>query len=287
MPQVHRFALFVVVAVLVWIPAGPAAQYSYQAPSDIDPLHRPFDQMLDSWVRDGMVYYGAVRAERGRLDRYVASLNVSPSAYESWSQEQKMAFWLNAYNAFVLQTVAVHYPVRGKSKEYPANSIRQIPGAFDGTKHRAAGRSVTLDEIEKTILPEFREPRLYLALGRGAVGSGRLRSEAYSGLALPKQLDAVAADFLRHREMVMVDRTANTISLTPIVSWREAEFVAKYDTSDNGPFAQRSPIERAMLAFITPHLLPLEKEFLRENQFRVIFHDFDWRLNDLTGGRID
>jgi hypothetical protein len=42
-----------------------------------------------------------------------------------------------------------------------------------------------------------------------------------------------------------------------------------------------------MIAFITPHLLPLEKEFLRENQFRVTFHDFDWRLNDLTGGRID
>ena len=101
------------------------------------------------------------------------------------------------------------------------------------------------------------------------------------------RLYAVAADFLRHREMVNIDRDANTISLTPIVSWREAEFVAKYDTGESGPFAQRSPIERAMLAFITPHLLPLEKELLRANQFRVTFHDFDWRLNDLTGGRID
>ena len=54
--------------------------------------------------------------------------------YAGWSREQQMAFWLNAYNAFVLQTVIDHYPVRGKSAEYPAGSIRQIPGAFDKTQ---------------------------------------------------------------------------------------------------------------------------------------------------------
>lgn len=284
---VRSFVVLILSLVVIGSVEHSEAQHSYQPPSGLDPLHRPFDQMLDSWVRDGMVYYGAVRSERGRLDRYVASLNVPSATYDGWTREQKMAFWLNAYNAFVLQTVGHHYPIRGKSKGYPPNSIRQIPGAFDKTPHRAAGRSVTLDEIEKTILPEFKEPRLYLALGRGAVGSGRLRSEAYSGADLSRQLDAVGVDFLRHREMVTIDRAANTISLTPIVSWRESEFVAKYDTAQDGPFAQRSPIERAMLAFITPHLLPLEKEFLRENQFRVTFHDFDWRLNDLTGGRID
>ena len=285
-PLVFVVAAFIL-ATGVGVVTDTAAQHSYQPPTGLDALHRPFDQMLDGWVRDGMVYYGAVRAERGRLDRYVASLNVPAATYEGWPQEQKVAFWLNAYNAFVLQTVGNHYPIRGKSKEYPANSIRQIPGAFERTKHRAAGRSVTLDEIEKTILPEFKEPRLYLALGRGAIGSGRLRSEAYSGGSLAKQLEAVAADFLRHKEMVVVDRSTDTISFTPIVSWRESEFIAKYDTGTDGVFAQRSPIERAMLAFIQPHLLPLEKQFLRENRFRVTFHELDWRLNDLTGGRVD
>ncbi len=92
-----------------------------------------------------------------------------------------MAFWVNAYNAFVLADRHQSLSDPRASSAYPGDSIRQIPGAFDQTKHRAAGRSVTLDEIEKTILPEFKEPRLYLALGRGAVGSGRLRSEAYTG----------------------------------------------------------------------------------------------------------
>jgi hypothetical protein len=152
-------------------------------------------------------------------------------------------------------------------------------------KHRAAGRSVTLDEIEKTILAGFQEPRVYLALGRGAVGSGRLRSEAYTGSRLDAQLDAVQAEFVAERAMLNIDRTAGQIGVTAIVSWHEAEFVAAYDKGAEGPFAQRSPIERALVAFIQPHLLPLEREFVQKNSFRVTYHPFDWRLNDLTGGR--
>ena len=258
-----------------------------QTPSTVDPIHRRFDQILDLYVRDGLVYYNAVKAERGRLDRYVASLNVPVATYEGWSDAQKQAFWLNAYNAIVLQTVINRYPIRGKAPEYPSNSIRQIPGAFDKAQHRVAGRSVTLDEIEKSILPAFKDPRLFLALGRGAIGSGRLRSEAFSADRLGKQLEAVAADFLMHDQMITIDRDGGVISVTPIVSWREAEFVAAYDTGAEGPFAQRSPIERAIIAFIQPRLLPLEKEFLQKNTFRIVFHPFDWRLNDLSGGRPD
>jgi hypothetical protein len=263
-------------------PDGVSGQ---QSPSTVEAIHRPLDQVLDLYVRDGLVYYKALQSERMRLDRYASSLNVSPATYAGWSREQQMAFWLNAYNVFTLQTVIDHYPIRGKSPQYPASSIRQIAGAFERRKHRAAGRSLTLDEIEKDVLPEFKEPRLYLALGRGAIGSGRLRSEAFSGDQLARQLDAVAADFMTQEQMMKIDRDAETVSVTPIISWREAEFISAYDTGADGPYAQRSPVERAIIAFIQPRLLPLEKAFVQKNAFRVAFHQFDWRLNDLTGGR--
>ena len=273
--------------ILALLPALAGAQHRYEVPDTLEAIHRPFDELLDSNVRDGMVYYRALQSMRSRLDRYVASLDVSEAAYAGWTRERQIAFWLNAYNAFVLKTVVDRYPIRGRSDGYPASSIRQIPGAFDKLRHRAAGRSVTLDEIEKEILPQFGDPRVYLALGRGAVGSGRLRSEAYSGAVLEKQLESVAADFLTHEQMIRIDRDENLISITPILSWREAEFVKAYDPGASGPYAQRSPIERALIAFIEPRVLPLEKEFLQKNTFRVVFHDVDWRLNDLTGGRID
>jgi len=281
-----RFVSIVAAACLLGVnPVMRATSISGQDTAPPEALQRPLDQILDLYVRDGLVYYRALRSERGRLDRYIASLNVPAATYDAWSREHKMAFWINAYNAFVLQTVIDRYPIKGGSKSYPPNSIRQIPGAFEQIKHRAAGRSVTLDEIEKTILPQFKEPRVYLALGRGAVGSGRLRSEAYTGDRIMQQLDAIQQQFVSERTMVRIDRAAGQVSVTPIVSWHDAEFIAVYDKSPSGPLAERSAVERAIVAFISPRLLPLEKEFLQKNEFKVTYHPFDWRLNDLTGGR--
>jgi hypothetical protein len=257
---------------------------SVQQGTAADGLPRSFDQLLDVNVRDGLVYYRALRSDRSRLDRYVASLNVPAATYQGWSPEHKMAFWVNAYNALVLQTVIDHYPINGSSKAYPANSIRQIPGAFEQAKHRLAGQSLTLDDIEKKILPQFKEPRLYLALGRGAIGSGRLRSEAFTGEQMKEQLDDVQKEFVSEQTMIKIDRSANQVSVTPIISWHDSEFIAAYDSGASGTMAQRSPIERAIVAFVTPRLLPLEKEFLAKNEFKVTYHPFDWRLNDLTGG---
>lgn len=284
----HAPLALLLLGLLASLTAGrPVVSAAARQPSALaDTLHRPLDQILDTNVRDGLVYYRALKSERGRLDRYAVSLNVSSAVYDAWPREEKMAFWVNAYNAFVLQTVVDRYPIRGTSPKYPGNSIRQIPGAFETIRHRAAGRSVTLDEIEKTILPAFKEPRLQLALGRGAVGSGRLRSEAYTGgRIMQQQLAELQREFVSEQPMLKIDRVAGQVSVTPILSWHEAEFVAAYDKGAEGAFAQRSPLERAMAAFITPNLLPLEKELLQKNQFRMVFHPFDWRLNDLTGGR--
>jgi hypothetical protein len=275
-------ALVIAAAVPAWPLVAPQGTV---APGDA--FHRPLDELLDLYVRDGYVYYRAMKSDRGRLDRYVAALDVPSDTYARWSRDHQLAFWLNAYNAFVLRTVLDAYPIRGRSDQYPAVSIRQISGAFERRPHRAAGRSVTLDEIEKTVLPEFKEPRVYLALGRGALGSGRLRSEAYTGGKLEAQLRAVQAEFVNDQSMLRIDRLTGRMTVTPIISWREAEFVAAYDKGAEGPYAQRSPVERAVIAFIAPNLFRLEREFVEKNAFQMAFHDFDWRLNDLSGGRVD
>ncbi len=253
-----------------------------QVSSTADPLHRSFDQTLDLYVRDGFVYYGALKAERGRLDRYLADLN-GPAAIEhaTGTRGQQLAFWLNAYNAFVLRTVLNNYPIRGKASMYPADSIRQIPGAFERVTHRAAGRTVTLDAIEKEILDAFGDARVFLALGRGAVGGGRLRSEAYDGAKLEAQLSAVAAEAVNRKEVVRIDTVANQLVVSPLFSWREAAFVGALAERAPAAFEQRSPLERAVLALIEPHLVGSEAEFLDRNQFSMTFSEFDWRLNDL------
>ncbi len=247
-------------------------------------LHQPFDQILDLYVRDGFVYYKALKSDRAKLDRYLASLATAPG-YDAWPRQRQIAFWLNAYDGFVLQSVINNYPIRGRATAYPADSIRQIPGVFDRTTHRAAGRSLTLDAIENTVLAAFKDPRVYFALGRGAAGSGRLRSEAYTAGKLEEQLKAVAAEVVTRPALFSVDQTTGQIRLSPIFGWHEADFVAAYAAAADPRFANRSPLERAVVAFALPQLLPDEAEFVNQNTFQVSYGSLDWRLNDLATRR--
>ena len=235
-------------------------------------------------MRDGFVYYRALRAERTVLDRYVRALREVPAGFDGWSTGRRIAFWLNAYNALVLRTVVDHYPIRGDSPGYPPDSIRQIPGAFEGITHTVAGRELTLDAIESSALASLGDPRVFLALGRGAVGSGRLRSEAYSAARLEEQLAAVVEEFATEPWGFALDRLADTVRVSPIFGWRREAFIRAY--ADRGwTDSGRSPIERAVLNLIESSLFPSERAFLAQNTFSFEYQEFDWRLNDLTGGR--
>lgn len=243
---------------------------------------QPFDTILDTYVRDGMVYYRALKSDRGKLDAYVNSLGEIRVAERP--REGQIAFWLNAYDALVLRTVVDHYPIAVRTKEYPARSIRQVPGAFETVKHHVGGTTVTLDQIEQNILSTFHDPRLYFAIGRGAVSGGRLRSEAFTPEKLDAQLSEVQGECVS-RGCVLVDRDAGKLNASPIFSWREKEFVAAYADKAPGAFTNRTPVERAILAFVEPKLLTIEREYLSQNanKFRLAYEPFDWTLNDLTG----
>jgi hypothetical protein len=263
--------------------ATVAAQYP--PPSTVDPMHRPYDQILDLNVRDGLVYYRALKGSRAGFDRYVASLDVASSEYDGWARPRQIAFWINAYNAFVIESVLDAYPIHGRSSQYPPDSVRQVPGVFETQLHRAAGRRLTLDDIEKTVLAGFGDPRVFLALGRGSVGGGRLRSSAYSGDTLEADLTQVTAECVTRAECAALDATGHVLSVTPVFGWREAEFVKAYGDDAMPAYPGRSPMERAILHVLAPHFLPGERATLSKNDFAVRFAPYDWRLNDLTGGR--
>jgi Protein of unknown function, DUF547 len=249
-------------------------------PPPVDPLHQGLDTILDIYVRDGLVYYRALKLERPRFDAYVASLAAASIPAD---RNRQLAFWINAYNAFVLRTVIDFYPITGRAAMYPRNSIRQVPGSFEKRPFRAAGRTVTLDQIEKDIIVPMGDARALLALGRGALSGGRLRSEAYTAERLDAQLDAVSREAVDRHELVKIDRENGVLSVNAMFSWREAAFVQSFADKAPPAFAARSPLERAVLGLIRPTALRTELDFLEQNRFSMQFHDFDWRLNDLTG----
>lgn len=266
-----RVWIAVACACAVLLPAAPRAQE-----------RQPLDTILDTYVRDGMVYYRALRTDRRRLDAYLNS--IAEVAVGERPREAQIAFWLNAYDALVLRTVIDHYPIVARSKDYPPRSIRQIPGAFERITHRVGRSALTLDQIEQNQLAGFHDPRLYFAIGRGALGSGRLRSEAFTAERLEAQLSEVQGECV-NRGCVLVDRDNNKVAASAIFSWREKDFVAAYGDKAPAAFSNRTPIERAILAFVAPKLLTIERDYLSQNadKFQITYAPFDWTLNDLTG----
>ena len=240
---------------------------------------RVFDQILDQYVRDGFVYYEALRAERRAIDRHVEALADRPAGFDAWSEARRLAYWLNGYNALVLRTVIDHYPILGTSTEFQEDSVMQIPGVFSRREHRIAGRRLTLQTIEDELIVAFGDPRAHLALGRGAIGSPRLRSEAFSADRLEVQLLAVVAYFATTPHHVTLDRAGDEVVVSAVLGWRAEQFAAQAGADGTG----RSPIERALVALISPVLFPSERAFLARNTYRLRYRDFDWRLNDLTG----
>ena len=242
---------------------------------------RLLDEILDQYVRDGFVYYAALKQERRAIDQVVAALAERPQAFEAWSETRRLAYWINGYNALVLRTVIDHYPIRGASADYPSNSVMQIPGMFTGREYQIAGLRLTLEAIEEEQIARFGDPRAHLALGRGAVGSPRLRSEAYRDDRLEEQLQAVVADFATTPRHVTVDRAGDQLLISAVVGWRLERFAVLAGAGDG---SGRSAVERVIVALIAPALFPGERALLAGNTFQLRYQDFDWRLNDLTGG---
>jgi len=268
------------VAMRVFVAFALATVTVVSLPAQAD-RHIVFDRVLDTYVRNGLVYYRALRAERSALDRYVASLDVQAGELASWSPAEQQAYWVNAYNALVLRTIVDAYPIRTRSKAFPEGSVRQIPGAFDAITHRVGGQRLTLDGIEKLMLDTFGDARLSLALGRGALGSPRLRSEAFTAARLESQLTDVLAECATRVSCVQVDILGDRLVVSPIMGWREEAFVKAFGPIAAGRWATRSPIERAIAAMVYPHLFNREQQLLERDTFRMEYGEFDWRLNEL------
>src|SRR6187397_2283771 len=99
---ISEFKLQIVVLALALATVAPGAQES-----TVDARRRNLDQVLDLYVRDGYVYYRALRQDRRLLDAYVNGL--ATASIGSAPRDEQLAFWLNAYNALVLRTVIDQY----------------------------------------------------------------------------------------------------------------------------------------------------------------------------------
>ncbi len=240
---------------------------------------------LKAYVDDGgMVNYEEMKLHSETLDAFLSAVQgLDSGAYAEWGEKDKIAFWINAYNALTLKAIIANYPIKAswkKSLTYPKNSIRQIPGVWDKLQFTVMGRKMTLDAIEhETLRKQFNEPRIHVALVCAAMGCPPLRNEPFTGDKLDAQFGDQTRRFLRNPEKFRIDHDKDQVNLSPIFKWFGKDFVKTYGTSE-GFSAVRNDSERAVLNVIGKHVDEKNREYLETGRYSIKYSDYDWSLNE-------
>lgn len=202
-------------ALLVSAGDAPAAEPDWSAYRDVLVHVKPGTK---NGVELMLADYPAIKAN-GSLDKaYQVLAGFDPKLLSS--REERLAFYINAYNILALKTVADHWPV---------DSIKDVGSVFKPVWDRPAGqlggKEVTLGDVEHTILRPMAEPRIHLAIVCASVSCPDLRDEPYSAAKLPAQLDDQAQRFLDNTgKGLSVGR--DRIEVSKIFDWFEKDFAA-------------------------------------------------------------
>lgn len=238
--------------------------------------HGRWDRLLKAHVAaadtsDGTrVDYDAMAQQRAELRAYLdAMAAVGHARFESWAKPDRLAFLINAYNAWTVELILANWP--------GVASIRDL-----GTLLRSPwkkrfipllGKERTLDEIEHGMIRAdgaYEEPRIHFAVNCASIGCPALRAEAYVGSRLNAQLDDAARRFLAGRTQNRLED--GRLYLSSIFKWYREDF-------ERG-WAGFNRLEDFVLAY--RGALDLDEQAvqaLRAGKLPIRFLDYDWRLN--------
>ncbi len=198
------------------------------------PDHGAFETVLQAHVHGKFFDYGALASNSADLDQYLSQLaGTGETALSEAARHDRLAFWINAYNACTLKLVAEHYPIKkaglaaslvNSIKGVPANSIRQIPSTWSNKFCGVAGSDRSLDEIEHEIIRPMGDPRIHFAVNCASRSCPVLSIHAYTGESLDHQLDAAVERFVTDSLQYRLDRSEPVLRVNMILDWYKDDF---------------------------------------------------------------
>ncbi len=212
------------------------------------PGHEGWDALLQKHVgADGKVNYKTFLADKAGLQAYLDELAARP-VDKGWSRNEKLAYWINAYNAFTIKLILDNYPVSSIMKIHDGK-------AWDVKWIKLGDKTYSLNNIENDIIrPQFKEPRIHFAVNCAARSCPPLLNRAWTAGNLSRYLDQQARTFIN-------DPRYNTISpkavgISKIFEWYAGDF-----------------------GNIIDYLNQYSNVRIQQDA-KVNYKEYDWRLND-------
>jgi hypothetical protein len=220
---------------------------------------------IELWARvlagrvdeNGLVDYKGLKEDKEdfrNLHAYLDYLKtVGPGQLKT--REEKLAFWINCYNAAVIAGVLRYYPIE---------SIKDVKDFWHEVKVRVGEKQYSLGEIENKVLRGLGEPRMHWAIVRASKGSAALLAEPYSAEALEDQLAKQEKDYLVGRRQVYINREKKTLKLSSFFYWYGEDFIKAAGTK---------------LDYVKKYLSEGDLDFLEDNPVSNKYIKYDWSLN--------
>lgn len=213
---------------------------------------KPFEKLLKKYVdsKGGVNYAGWKEnaEDKAALDAYVTAVG---DAKVEGSDAARLAFYVNAYNALVLKAILDKYPIE---------SVMKVPGFFKETKHKVAGKDLTLDQLENEVIrKEFAEPRIHFVLVCGAKSCPPLQRKAATEKNLEGLLESSTKSFVPRATRVEEGK----ITTSKLFEWFKDDFVKK---------------EGSVAKFVAKYA-PKHAEALLAEGAVIGFSHYSWKLN--------
>lgn len=222
-----------------------------QAQQDLPSFFKDANSFFLKHVEGDKVNYKTAK-ESGSL--YSLIKTISDANLENATPEQKKAFYINAYNLYVIKKVV---------DKYPLSSVKDVGGFFDGKKITVAGEQLTLNDLEKEkLIKVTNDARLHFVLVCGAVGCPPIINKAYLPSTLDSQLDAQTKKALNSPEFLKFDVQNNKAELSQIFNWYAADFGKSKEN---------------VLAFINKY-----RALKIPESVKISYYGYDWLLNDVS-----
>lgn len=190
--------------------------------------HSKFNTLLKKNVSyTGKVNYNGFKGNAS-FEEYLKEVSANkPQA--NWSRNRKLAYWINAYNAFTIKLIIDNYPLK---------SIMDLHGGkpWDHKFIKIGSNTYSLNHIEhKIIRPVFKEPRIHFACVCAAKSCPKLANIAYTSSNLNSLLNTQTKYFINNKSKNEI--ADKTLKVSQLFNWYASDFgdvnayIAKYSNS--------------------------------------------------------
>ncbi|MFK7782820.1 DUF547 domain-containing protein [Psychroserpens sp.] len=210
--------------------------------------HNSWNELLQKHVSvNGNVNYKGFKSDSVKFYAYIEHLqNNAPN--NLWTRNDKLAYWINAYNAFTIDLIL---------RNYPLQSIKDIKEPWDQRLWKIDSKWYTLNDIEHQILRKMDEPRIHFAIVCASVSCPKLKNTAFTAFDLETQLTVATKEFLS--DTSKNELSVNNIKLSKIFKWFAKDF------KTNG----------SMIDFLNQN-----SDIKISDKAKKSYLDYNWDLND-------